>query len=138
MSIDLNVLKTELDTDPQVLGLAAMTDGVAATKLNEVGASSETIEPEFITAVQAQSAIAAADFSALSATEQRMWIAILSLGRIPIRNTNIRAQVAGIWSGTASATALAALQDRSASRAEILFGEDEVVGMMHVHKARLL
>lgn len=140
MAITLTALKNELNSDPKSLGYSALDDFEAADKLNEAGASGETIEPAFVTAFQAQQEVVGSEYLTLTIGEQNLWNAILisvdSQG-VPIKNAIIRGQVATIWgAGTTTRTNLVALQTRSASRAEVLFGEDVVVSMMDVHRAR--
>ncbi len=140
MSIDLTLLKNELANDPKSLGYSAFDDFEAADKLNEIGASAETIEPEFVPAYKAQQEVVASEYLALVTGEQNLWNAILtskSENGIPIKNATIRGQVATIWgAGTTTRTNLVGLQTRSASRAEVLFGENVIVSMIQVHKAR--
>ena len=44
MTLDLSALKTEVTTDPKTLGYSSLSDRGVASKLNEVGASVETID----------------------------------------------------------------------------------------------
>ncbi len=137
MALDLSILKTELTTDPETLGYASFSDRGAANKLNEAGASSETIEVEEVSAVDIQGAVVGSEFSALSATAQRAWLAIVGLESVPVKNTNLREQILDIWgAGTTTRTNLAALQTKSATRAEVLFGEGVSVSQSDVQKAR--
>ena len=87
------------------------------------------MEVSVINAATAQSAVVAAEFVTLTPVQENLWRAILTLQQIPINNLNIRAQIAQVWlAGTVTRANLAALQRRSASRAEALFGEGVGVG----------
>ncbi len=135
--MDLNILKTELTTDPKTLGYSGLNDREAANKLNEVGASGETVDVVQVEALHLQSAVVGSEFASLSATAQRAWLAIVGLERVPVKNTNLRGQILSIWTGVTTTRAnLAALQTKSATRAEVLFGEGVSITQSDVQKAR--
>ncbi len=123
MAVDLAALATEISVDPQVLGFAGKNDGQIAALLNAIGGSGETLEPENITNIIAQKAVDGAEFLALTTAQQNLWLAILTIGTIPVKDAVIRAQVTSVWAAGTTRTNLVALQTRSASRSEILFGE---------------
>ncbi len=133
--MDYAALKTEIQTDPQGLGYDVsptfyVTNGddmAIADLLNEIGGSSETIEPEFVSAADAQAAVVGTDWAALSDVKQRGWLAIIGLGDVPVKDANIRAQITEIWPVSTTRTNLVALQTRDASRAEALWGEGVTV-----------
>ena len=143
MAIDLAALKTELTTDPKALGYSAADPHGDAAKLNQAGLSAETIEPEFVDAMTVQAAVAVADYGALPSDAHRQFWAVLiaasaSSGGFPIKDTGILAQLTALWSGAANGTGtrIAALQTRPAARAEVLFGENEMVSAPQVTDAR--
>ena len=137
MAIDYAVLKTEIQIDPKGLELLFSDIRDAADKLNEPGLSGETIEPENVSPVDMQAAVVATEYAGLPAAAQRMWLAIVGLPDVPIRNASLRQQVKDIWAaGTATRGNLVALQSRSASRVEVLFGEGISVSYRDVARAR--
>ena len=123
MAVDLAALATEISVDPQVLGFAGKNDGQIAALLNAIGGSGETLEPENITNIIAQKAVDGAEFLALTTAQQNLWLAILTIATIPVKDAVIRAQVTSVWAAGTTRTNLIALQTRSASRSEILCGE---------------
>lgn len=133
--MDYAALKTEIQTDPLGLGydvsptfyVTNEDDMAVAGLLNEVGGSSETIEPDFVSAADAQAAVLGSEWAGLSDVKQRGWLAIVGLGEIPVKNANIRAQITAIWDPGTTRDNLIALQTRDASRAEALFGEGVTV-----------
>lgn len=139
MAIDYTVLKTELNDDPKGLGLTSLNDRLAAEKLNKVGASNQEIDVLTVSPINAQKSVIGTEFDVLSAGKQRLWLAILSTGSIEIRNFNIRGQIGSIWgAGTVTKTNLVALQKRSASRSEVLFGPGVKVSQNDVDAGRKL
>ena len=129
MPVNAAILKSEIATDPKGLGYSGKDDGQIARLLTRAGLSGETVEVSVINAATAQSAVVAAEFVTLTPVQENLWRAILTLQQIPINNLNIRAQIAQVWlTGTVTRANLAALQRRSASRAEALFGEGAGVG----------
>lgn len=134
---ELAELKIELTNDPKGLGLAVMDNPTAADKLNEIGASGETVSAGAINGQELQKAVVIAEYLNLSQVARDGWLAIISAGdgQVEVDDTGIVAQVTAIWSGTTTLTNLAALRTRSASRAEVLFGH--AVGYQDVAKARL-
>lgn len=137
MVINLGQLKTELATDPKGLGYSSLSDREAANKLNEVGASSEMVDVVQVSALEMQSTVVGSEFASLSATAQRAWLAIVGLGRVPVKNINLRGQILSIWgASTTTRTNLATLQTKSATRAEVLFGEGVSITQSDVQKAR--
>lgn len=133
---ELAILNTELTDDPKLLGLANMDNPAAAAKLNEIGASGETVSAGTINGQELQKAVVGAEFLALSAVKQRGWLAIISAGdgQVEVDHAGIVAQVTAIWNGSTTLTNLAALRTRSASRAEALFGHG--IAMFDVAEAR--
>ena len=133
MSVIISELLTEIQTDPMTLGLAGMDDGGISRLLNAIGGSSETIEVTSLDAATVQRAVIGSEFINLSTAQQNLWLAILSVGTIAVKDPNIRAQVVAVWGApTVTRTNLIALQSRSASRSEVLWGEGVSVSVSDV------
>jgi hypothetical protein len=136
----LEILKTELATDPAGLGYTS-DDPTCATLLSTVGLSGETIDREVIDGQELSAAVVMSEYMVLSAAEQRAWMTVLAAGsgQIDVSNTNIRSQIQAIWgAGTTTRANLVALQTRGASRTEVLFGIGVSVGHLDVAKARVI
>lgn len=133
-------LKTELTTDPKGLGLAAMTDAAAAAKLNQVGASAETLPVTApIDAYLVVNATIPADYAALTATERDRYAAITGAGKVDPSNANVVSAFAAMFgAGTTTRTNLQALANRSCSRAEKVWGAGVVVAPWDVARARAM
>lgn len=133
----LGQLNTELTNDPKALGLTAMDNPTAAAKLNEIGASSETVSAGIINGQELQMAVVGSEFISLSDAKQRGWLALISAGdgQVNVNDQRVIDQATAIWDGATTLTNLAALRTRPASRAEVLFGHD--IGYQDVAKARL-
>lgn len=132
-------LKAELDNDPLAVGYATMSNFEAANALNTIGLTGETVAVASVTPTDLQSAVIATEYLALIEAERDLWQALLSVERVEVRNQNIRDQVTSIWApGTTTLINLSALQTRSASRAEALWGDGAVVTQNQVEEARLL
>lgn len=136
--VDLDSLKIELDSDPEGLGLTAMDNPTASEKLNELNASF-TVPRGTVNGQELQMAVDGAEYIALSAERQRGWGALISAGdgQVDVNNPAVVAQATVIWGAGVTLTALAALQNRTASRAEDLFGAGVSVSYRDVAKARL-
>lgn len=140
MAIDLVALRNELETDPNSYGYAGPyaegDNGTLCVLLNEVRAGI-TVDVPTLTAAQMQAAVVGSEFGALADVKQRAWQCVLACGEIPVDNSNIRAQVSSIWgAGTTTRSNLVALQTRTGSRAEELFGAGTVINHHHVAEAR--
>jgi len=137
--IDLTVLKTELDTDPQTLGYSSLNDREAANKLNEAGSSGETIDVTCASTIDLQAAVVGSEFDLLSAGKQRAWLAIVGLSEVPVKSTTLRGQILEIFAdGTTTRSNLGALQSKSATRGEKVFEEDTSISYNDVKEARRL
>lgn len=140
MTVNLTDLKAELDTDPKALGYAAhVTSGSTAAlarMLNEVGLSGESIDVESVSVDDAKHALDYVEVGSLTADKRGELAILLSGVRLKVKNANVRNAFADIFAGGSnSRAALIALQDRSAARAEVLFGMDVVVTHSTVAKA---
>lgn len=113
--MNINALKTELDTDPLTRGYSGMTAEEAADSLNTVNRT----KPQSVSSAEAQAAVVATEYLALADALRDLWLAILTTGTIDVNNANIVAQVREVWDvGTTTRTNLAALATRAVSRAE--------------------
>ena len=137
MSIDYTVLKTEIQTDPLVLGYAGKTDPEIAALLNEIGLSGETINREAVPAREVSREVVVSEFEALSLAKRQMWTIILTAGieQFEVSDAKLVAQIANIWAGTTTLGNLDTLRQRGCSRAEALFGVNTVIGFMDVGQA---
>ncbi len=146
MPIDPVILKAELIVDPKNMVFNPLDPFGDAAKLNDRGLSGETIELEEVPVLTAQAAVVISEYAALSADMQRAWSTLISAcgapradgtTGFPVKNLLIRAQVLEIWvGGTTTRLNLGALQNRSASRAEVLGGEDVTVSAPDITHAR--
>lgn len=149
MSVDLTALKTELTTDPTGLGYPpdAADTAADASIINTLGISGETIEPEFVTTLQAHAAIELTEFLTLTSGEQSFWLAMIQSaaagGGFPVKDPAVRAQIgalfrAGEGNQPDTRAALIVLQTRTATRAEVLFGEGISASPQDCAQARAL
>ena len=135
--MDINVLKTEIDTDPKALGYAGKTDQGVADLLNEIGLSEEQILRGAVPADEMLSAMVYDDLIHVDLTDRQLQIIAIytANGELDIANPNVQRIFKQIFpQGKASRDNLLALVYRDASRAEALFGQN--VSKMDVHKAR--
>lgn len=141
MTINYTALATELNTDPKALGYK--TSGVFKSDydisliLNTPGASSETIFRAYTDTAEIVAGIVRSEWTALSAADKQFLTeVILTAPKLKTGDANLRASVAGVFAaGTTSRTNLTAAASKSASRAEVLFGEGTTIGDQDVAKA---
>lgn len=136
-------LKTELTTDPKGLGLGAMTDTAAAAKLNQAGASSETLPNRVLESFEFMRCVKMSEFDAVFSTwtaGQKEWFArLVSTGKVDVGNTQVKTDLVTLFpAGTAAVTraAVLAVTTRTASRAEVLFGAGVIIQYFDVARAR--
>jgi hypothetical protein len=126
MPFSLPALTAEINNDPKALGYAALKDQpqALADRMNEAGASGETITKDFVPVEDVVAAIVRADYDAAGPAGKTFLQEIVLRGsRVKVGDANVRASLAGIFTaGTTSRANLLALSTRPASRAEILFG----------------
>ncbi len=123
MALTYAALKAELQNDPKALGYAGKSPWQQSVLLNTVGLSSETVDVEFVEGWQIWEATVPAEWAALSTAERQRYQALLGMGQINVKGANTRAALLAMFAaGTQTRANLAALQTRSASRAEALFG----------------
>jgi len=85
--MDINILKTEITTDPLGRGYSGMTDEQVAVSLNTVDRERNLAS---ITGDIAFSATDGAEFAALSATKQQLWLAFCGRETInPFGTSNV-------------------------------------------------
>lgn len=132
-SAQLTQLRTELNTDPTLLGYLSFIQSGNHTELaNIINLPRVTIrvKRDDVQAQEIFHAIAVADLVNNPGASQLEWFNALLHAVFPIRllnedgtDTPVRTNVLGlVRSGTTSLTRLAALQDRDGSRGEQLFG----------------
>lgn len=133
--MDINALKTEIDTDPKSLGYAGKTDKEIADLMNEIGLSNEEILRGAVPAEEMLSAMVYDDLILLTDIQLQIIAIYTANGELDIANPNIQRIFKQIFpQGKASRDNLLALAYRVASRAEALFNQS--VNLMDVHIAR--
>jgi len=125
--MDINVLKTEINTDPKNLGYAGKTDQEIADLMNEIGLSQEQILRGAVPAEEMLSAMVYDDLILLTDVQLQIIAIYTANGDLDIANPNIQRIFKQIFpQGKASRDSLLALVYRSASRAEIVFSESGI------------
>ena len=124
--MDYVALKSELQTDPTSLGYAAAiasgSDNILANLINAVS-QSININRATVTNVEVFNAIDATDYAGLTSAKKSDLQLVLTPDTVTVNNANVRTILASIFgAGSATRTALLALQTRKGSRAEQLFG----------------
>ncbi len=110
--MDLNILKAELDTDPESRGYVGMSDEVAAVDLNTIY---RTLPRETLTGSEVFNAINKSEFNALSTANQQLVWDILHLGEI--NPFGLEADLfTDIFGASTTITALGVVRQRSVSR----------------------
>lgn len=137
MAINLTALAAELGTDPKTLGYAGKSDAQIADLLNTPGLSAETIFKAYTDTADVVACIVRSEWTALAAGDKQFLTeVILATPKLKTGDANLRAAVAGIFAnGTTSRTNLIAAASKSASRAEVLFGEGATVSHQDVATA---
>jgi hypothetical protein len=127
-------IRTEIDNDPKALGYAALraqSNGpeALAAKLNQAGASSETLFRSYVPLADVLACVVASEYSSLSTANKTLWQdLVVRSAQLKSGDANMRATIAGIFAaGTTSRTNLVNVASRAASRAEALWGEGTVV-----------
>jgi hypothetical protein len=142
MSLNLAVLKTEIQTDPGGVGyataLAAGDNSELARLINEFVTTDDIDVPE-VDRVEYVKAVVDTEVAALVADATRLeaWKMILTLDRIPAKDPNLRLLRVLAWpTGGAGTTraALKDLQDRKAFRSEVFDGADIEFGRQLTHQ----
>ena len=125
-------IRTELDADSKSLGYAGLRDDsnapqALAAKLNEPGASAETLFKTYVAMEDVLACIVLTEFNALSAAGKTACDMFLRGARLRSGDANMRTTMAALFAAGATRTALIALASRAASRAEALWGEGVTV-----------
>lgn len=140
--MDYNILKTEIDTDPKGMGYSGKTDQWCTDKLNELGASGETIIRDSVSTADIITAIYSDKDEFMSLTQiDLMRINLLSPIGDSVNPADIQGVTKEIFTAQSHPTiraALIALGTRSASRAEKLFGDGTIIYYWDVARARAL
>lgn len=139
----IQALRTEIDTDPKALGYAtlkAQSNGpeAVAAKLNELGASAETLFKQYVQIEDFLAEVVLTEFTALSTAGKTAVDQFFRGTRIKTGSANMRTTLGALFPTGATRTALLALAQRSASRAEALWGEGVRVTDQHVAEALAL
>ena len=132
MPVTIPALRTEIDTDPKALGYATLrtqSNGpeAVAARMNEAGASAETLFKTYVPLEDMLAEIVFSEYSGWSAAQKTNIDQFLRGTRIKTGSANMRTTLGALIPAGASRTALVALASRSATRAEILFGEGVTV-----------
>lgn len=113
--MDLQILKTELATDPLALGYAGKT---AAQKASLLNTTQRTISRTLINAYEIINATVPAEWAALTADEKNRYATLTGAGQVDASNANVRAAFLAMFAaGTTTRSNLAALQNQTVSRA---------------------
>jgi len=132
----ITALGTEITNDPKVLGYAGKTVAQRCALINAVGGSGEKINQGIVSAQFIMSQIVETEMAALTSTKLQELLVYVSAGMLDSGNTNVRTGLGNIFGvGTTSRTNLLAAVDRSASRAEILFGSGAFVDTYEMGRA---
>lgn len=137
MAINYTQLAAEIANDPKALGYEGRSDYEIATLLSTPGLSAETIFRAYTDTAEVVAGIVRAEWTALSAGDKQFLAdVILKAPRLKTGDANLRTSVATIFGvGTTSRANLTAAASKSASRAEVLFGEGTSVSDTDVARA---
>lgn len=128
MGIDPGALRAELTGDPLALGYAPLiaagdARGLAALLNAPTGPGAAPVDQSVVPAYTLFECIVPAEWSALTAANQQRIQTILAMGQVDIQGANTRgAFLAAFAAGTTTRANLQAVQTRTGSRAEALFG----------------
>ena len=135
-------IRTEVDTDPKALGYAALrtqtnAPEALAARMNEAGASGETLFRSYVLVEDVIAGIVRAEYDALAAAGKTFLNEVLlKAARVKSGDANVRASMSGLFgTGTTTRTNLTNLASRSASRADALWGEGITVSAQDVSLA---
>lgn len=142
MPVNVSALRVELLTDPKGLGYSTFVTFRDLNRLvdllNTRGLTSEVVSIGTITSMDLQANVVGSEYVALTAAQRNLWDVVIftGTGGIAISNTNVRGQITAVWSAATTTRAnLVALQNRPASRAEVLFGENTLIQTGEVDQA---
>lgn len=131
--MDYVALKSELVNDPAALGyaphIASGNDGALAAILNDLALGTSKgykLDVASVDAATLQCGVQASEYVALTQPMRELWQAIISasIGGVPVKNQQLRLQIGAVWAANTNSRAnMLAMQTRSCTRAELLFGE---------------
>lgn len=127
MALTDAALLSELQTDPTAIGYAPL---LAAGKYGELVAAINlprggvTVGRTLIPSWEFVNAIAPSEYLTLTQAQRDYLVLVAAAGQVQLGGGGVRTALTALFgAGTASRTALVALLDRQASRAEFLFGQ---------------
>lgn len=136
--MDYVALKSELENDPTGVGYrvaSVFRDDMALADLLNLDSAAIRINRVSVPSQDVASAIDPADLLALTDSSKLMLIVMLSGGIVNVASPNVRTLLASLFqAGSATRNNLAALRDRSGSRAEQVLGS----AVTHTDVARAL
>lgn len=140
MAINYTALKTEIQTDPKVLGyapfVASGSDWQIANLLNTVGASNEKVNQQYVQPRLVVGCIVYTEWATV-AVELRQYLQMVLQDQVDVNNVQVKAAFQAAFAvGSVTRTNITALLNRSASRAEALFGAGTVIAASDVAIAR--
>jgi hypothetical protein len=135
-------IRTEIDVDSKALGYATLkvqTNGpeAVAARMNEAGASAETLFKSWVDTYELIAEIVYSEYSGWTAAQRALVdnSPFFRQTRVKTGLPNLRTTLAAIIPTGASRTAMVAFASRSASRAEALWGEGVRVSATQVADA---
>lgn len=134
----LTALTTEINTDPKALGYAGKTVAQRVTLINTVGGSNEKIGAGVVQGYQVMDQVVQSEFIGLTVANQNLFNCYVSSGQIDASNATVQANFLAMFPVATAPTTranLIALVNRSASRAEVLFGAGTVVQVWEMARA---
>lgn len=138
-SVVITALRTEIDTDPTSLGLAALkASGSHAGIADALNLRRATISVfrDDIQSWEMAAALVKTDWDALSVGDKQLFAAMLAVGRIDATSASLRTIMTSMFpGGSATLANLAALASRQGSRAEQLWGTGASVSAANVSAA---
>lgn len=129
---------TEINTDPKSLGYAALkvqSNGpeAVAAKMNQVGASAETIFKGYTPTEDLLPAILLTEYATLTQANRDYLSVLFAPRQVKTGDATLRTQIGAVFgAGTTSRTNLTNAASRSATRAEALWGEGTVISDQQV------
>lgn len=137
MAINYTQLATEINTDPKGLGYAGKSDEEIAVIMNTPGASAETIFRAYTATEDIVAGIIRSEYDALSAADKTyLNEVVLKAARVKTGVTTMRTQLGTLFpNGTTTRTNLTNAASKSATRGEVLFGENTTISNADVAKA---
>lgn len=137
MPINYTALANEINTDPRTLGYAGKSDYDIAVIMNTPGASGETIFRTYTPTEDVVAAIVRSDYDSLvAAGKTYLNEVVLKTSKVKTGDATLRTQIAQLFgAGTTTRTNLTNVASKSATRGEVLFGENTSVTDVDVARA---